>query len=74
MCTQWPPSLIPENATTLRLPTPAETLSGTAWASAFISVSATMLPETKRAMVGAGKVGLAIVPSGALMVMGRIRP
>ena len=74
MCTQWRPPLMPEKAITLRLPTPAETLSGTAWASAFIRVSATMLPETKRAMVGAGNSGLAMVPFGATMVMGRISP
>ena len=45
-----------------------------AGASAFITVSATMLPGQKRAIVGAGKVGLARQPLGATIVIGRIRP
>ena len=59
---------------TLRLPMPAETLPGMAADSAFITVSASWLPGQKRAMVGAGKVGLARQPLGATMVIGRIRP
>ena len=47
---------------TLRLPMPAETWPGTACASAFITVSATWLPGQKRAIVGAGKIGLASEP------------
>jgi hypothetical protein len=38
---------------------------------AFITVSATMLPDEKRAMVGAGRRGLARQPSGAVMVTAR---
>ena len=59
---------------TFRLPMPAETLPGMAADSAFITVSASWLPGQKRAMVGAGKVGLARHPLGATMVIGRIRP
>ena len=59
---------------TLRLPMPAETLPGIACDSAFITVSASWLPGQKRAMVGAGKVGLARQPLGATMVIGRMRP
>ena len=59
---------------TLRLPMPAETLPGMAADSAFITVSASWLPGQKRAMVGAGKVGLARQPLGATMVIGRISP
>ena len=39
-----------------------------------MTVSATMLPEQKRAIVGAGKRGLASVPSGASIVIGRNSP
>src|SRR3954467_13275359 len=74
MCTQWGSSLRPEKAIALRLPMPAETLLGIAADKAFITVSASWLPGQKRAMVGAGKVGLARHPLGAMMVIGRIRP
>ena len=39
-----------------------------------MTVSATTLPEQKRAIVGAGKRGLASVPSGAEIVIGRNSP
>ncbi len=58
------PGATPEKAVTRRLPTPALTRSGTTGASARISVSATMLPLQKRAIVGAGNVGFAIVARG----------
>ena len=53
---------------------PALTWSGNAGANAFMMVSETWLPGQNRAMVGAGKVGLASVPSGATIVIGRYRP
>ena len=68
------PSRKPENAVTLRCPIPAETFSGTTWASARITVSATALPEQKRAITGAGKRGFASVPSGAVIPIGRKSP
>ena len=74
MCTQCRPSFRPEKDTTRRLPTPALTCSGTIWLNARISVSAMALPGVKRAMVGAGKIGLARQPFGATMVIGRVRP
>ena len=64
----------PLNATTRRLPMPAQTWSGTTGASAFITVSASWLPGQKRAIVGAGKIGLASVPFGATIVIGRVSP
>ncbi len=39
-----------------------------------MTVSATTLPGQKRAIVGAGNTGLAIVPSGTEIVTGRNRP
>ena len=39
-----------------------------------MTVSATMLPGQKRAIVGAGKRGLARQPSGAVIVIGRKSP
>ena len=56
------------------LPTPAETRSGATWDNARMTVSATMLPGQKRAIVGAGKTGLQRVPSGATILIGRVRP
>ena len=53
---------------------PADTCSGTACASAFITVSASWLPGQKRAMVGAGKIGLARHPRGAMIRIGRTSP
>ena len=53
---------------------PALTWVGTTGARAFMTVSASWLPGQKRAMVGAGKIGLASVPLGATMVMGRVSP
>ena len=69
-----PPPLSPEYATTFRLPTPALTLSGTTRRQRTHHVSATMLPGQKRAIVGAGKRGLARQPSGAVIVIGRKSP
>src|SRR3990172_13109384 len=74
MCTQCTPPRRPEDEITFRLPTEAATLSGTRGARARITVSATMLPATKRAIVGAGYSGLARQPSGAVIVIGRKRP
>ena len=53
---------------------PADTCPGTAWANAFITVSANWLPGQNRAMTGAGKIGLARQPSGAVIVIGRVSP
>ena len=39
-----------------------------------MSVSAMMLPPQKRAIVGAGKLGFAMQPSGATIVIARKRP
>ena len=64
----------PESATIRRLPIPAETFSGTICASAFITVSASWLPGQKRAITGAGKVGLARQPLGATISMARVSP
>ena len=74
MCTQGPALVCPENAITRRLPIPALTCLGTAGAIAFITVSAKALPGQKRAITGAGKIGLARHPSGAWIVIGRVRP
>ena len=74
MWTQWDSSLRPEKAITFRLPIPAAICDGTAWPSAFITAFAIWLPGQNRAMVGAGKTGLAIEPLGATMVIGRASP
>ena len=39
-----------------------------------MTVSASALPGQKRAIVGAGKIGLASVPFGATIVIGRVSP
>ncbi len=49
-------------------------MPGTSGASARMTVSATMLPGQKRAIVGAGKRGFARQPSGAVIVIGRKSP
>ena len=64
MYTQAASPTAPENAATFRFPTPAATESRSTGASARISVSATMLPVQKRAIVGAGNRGLAMSPPG----------
>ena len=74
MWTHWLPPDTPLKAMTRRLPMPALTCSGTAGAIAFMIVSATALPGQKRAMTGAGKIGLARHPFGAKIVIGRVRP
>jgi len=39
-----------------------------------MTVSASAFPGHARAIVGAGKIGLASVPFGATMVIGRVSP
>ena len=53
---------------------PAEICFGTTWPSARITVSASWLPGQKRAIVGAGKIGLARHPLGATILMARVSP
>jgi hypothetical protein len=74
MCTQGCSLTVPLKAMTRKFPIPALTWRGTAGASAFITVSASAFPGQKRAIVGAGKIGLASVPFGATMVIGRVSP
>ena len=54
----------PERATTLKLPIPAETLSGTICANAFITVQQVGL-KLAEARNDAGKIGFTKQPSGA---------
>jgi hypothetical protein len=65
---------VPLKAIARKLPIPALTWWGTARASAFMTVSASAFPGHARAIVGAGKIGLASVPFGATMVIGRVSP
>ena len=55
-------------------PQPAETCPGTTLLSARITVSAKPLPGQNLAIVGAGKIGLARQPYGAMIVIGAISP